>query len=159
MKFFTLGIYEFDLRQSSIVKAVHWKIEKELKRIDQEYVDIQCKTTKLPIIMKKLICATLFAILICGTAAFAQNKFEKSKVLTESEVPVVIMQAFEKDYSNLGKGTWKVYFSEQKSATQAKSIFTPERYEFTGKNNGEKIQLVYKANGELESSKGAGAKN
>lgn len=109
--------------------------------------------------MKKLICASLFAILVCGTAAFAQNKFEKSKVLTESEVPVVIMQAFEKDYSNLGKGTWKVYFSEQKSATQAKSIFTPERYEFTSKNNGEKIQLVYKANGELESSKGTGAKN
>ncbi len=111
--------------------------------------------------MKKSIIIALVAVALCGTAAVAQNKFEKSKKLTESEVPVVVMQSFAKDFANLEKGVWKVYFSETKSLVQGRSTFTPERYEFTGKENGEKIQLNYSPTGELESKKGAsaGAKN
>ena len=108
--------------------------------------------------MKKSIFVALFAMVMCASATFAQTKFEKTKKVTESEVPVAVMQAFEKDRADFEKGSWKLYFSEERSATQAKSTFTPERYEFTGKRNGEKVMLVYKPNGELETSKGVGAK-
>lgn len=107
--------------------------------------------------MKKSIFVALFAMVVCASAAFAQTKFAKSKKVTESEVPVAVMQAFEKDGANIEKGTWKLYYTEERSSTQARTTFTPERYEFTGKRNGEKVVLVYKPNGEAETSKGIDA--
>jgi hypothetical protein len=110
--------------------------------------------------MKKVFLMTLFAVVVCGVSAFAQSANEKSKKVTKEEVPVAVIQAFEKDYSKLeDKGSWKVYFTETNE--DGKTVFTPERYIFTGKDNGEKISLAYSPSGTLESSKGVsdGAKN
>lgn len=110
--------------------------------------------------MKRSVIIALFAVIACGGTAFAQNAFEKSKKLSKEEVPVAVLQAFEKDFSNLqDKGFWTLYYIEK--TAEGKTIFTPERYTFTGKNNGEKVILTYSANGTLESSKGVpeGPKN
>ena len=92
-------------------------------------------------------------------SAFAQNTFEKSKKLSKDEVPVAVMQSFQKDFGNLeDKGSWKLHYTEK--TENGKTVFTPERYIFFGKDNGEKISLSYSPSGTLESSTGAdNAKN
>ena len=105
-----------------------------------------------------MLMITLFALLLGGGAAFAQNGLEKTKKLTESEVPVAVMKSFQKDYNDLqDKGYWKLHYTER--TVEGKSVFTPERYTFNGKKDGEKIVLTYTTDGNLESTKGAGAKN
>ena len=110
--------------------------------------------------MKKVFLMTLFAVMVCGISAFAQSANEKSKKVTKEEVPVAVIQAFEKDFSKLeDKGSWKVYFTEK--SEDGKTVFTAERYIFSGKENGEKISLTYSPTGTLENSKGVteGSKN
>ena len=100
--------------------------------------------------MKKSILITLFAIVLSG-AAFGQSAYEKSKVVQREEVPAAVMQAFEKDFASVEKGTWKLYYSEKFDGS--KTTFTPEHYTFTGKKDGEKIHLTYSTAGVLEDSK------
>jgi hypothetical protein len=104
--------------------------------------------------MKKAILIVLFAAVAGVGSAFAQTTFEKSKKINKDEVPVAVMQAFQKEYGNLDdKGYWKVYYTEKQ--VSGKTVFTPERYQFNGKKDGEKVLLTYSANGNLENSKGA----
>ena len=95
----------------------------------------------------------LFAAGVGVFSAGAQNISEKSKKLTKDEVPVAVMQAFQKDFSTLeDKGTWKAHYTEQ--TENGKTIFTAEYYTFTGKNNGEKVLLTFSPEGALQNSKG-----
>jgi hypothetical protein len=110
--------------------------------------------------MKKLFFIALFAAGVGVGSAFAQSTFEKSKKLSNDEVPVAVMQSFQKDFSNLeDKGYWKLYYTEEN--VNGKPVFTPEHYTFTGKKDGEKVLVTYSPTGNLEESKGvtAGAKN
>lgn len=104
--------------------------------------------------MKKAILIVLFAAAAGVGSAFAQTTFEKSKKINKDEVPVAVMQAFEKEYGSLDdKGYWKVYYTEK--TVNGKTVFTPERYTFSGKKDGEKLLLTYSTTGTLENSKGA----
>jgi hypothetical protein len=104
--------------------------------------------------MKKAILIVLFAAVAGVGSAFAQTTFEKSKKISKDEVPVAVMQAFQKEYGDINdKGYWKVYFTEKQ--VNGKSVFTPERYQFNGKKDGEKVLLTYSTTGTLENSKGA----
>jgi len=104
--------------------------------------------------MKKSFLIALFAVLVTGSA-FAQS-FDKTKKLTESEVPVVVMKSFQKDYSELqDKGYWKLHYSEK--TVGGKTVFTPGFYSFNGKKDGEKVVLNFTTDGTLESSKGSGS--
>lgn len=95
----------------------------------------------------------LFAAGVGVISAVAQNTFEKSKKLSKDEVPVAVMQSFQKDFSSLDeKGYWKLYYTEK--TENGKTVFTPEYYTFTGKNNGEKVVLTFSTTGTLASSKG-----
>jgi Rieske Fe-S protein len=108
--------------------------------------------------MKKLILSAMFAVLVCAGTAFAQNAFEKTKKLTEGEVPVAVLKSFQKDHADLqDKGFWKLHYTEK--TVGGKTVFTPEHYSFNAKKDGEKVVLTYTTDGTLESSKGAGAKN
>ena len=51
--------------------------------------------------MKRVFLIVLFAAGVGVISAFAQNTFEKSKKLSKDEVPVAVMQSFQKDFSNL----------------------------------------------------------
>ncbi len=94
------------------------------------------------------------AVFIGGSAAIAQS-FDKTKKLTESEVPVVVIKSFQKDYSDLQrKGYWKLHYSEK--TVGGKTVFTPGYYSFNGKKDGEKIVLSFTTDGTLENSKGTG---
>lgn len=105
--------------------------------------------------MKKSLIIALFAFLVSAGGAFAQTTFEKTKKLTESEVPVAVIKSFQKDHSDM-KGVWKLHYTE--STVQGKTIFTPDYYSFNGKKDGEKIVLKYMADGTLNDSKSAGAR-
>jgi hypothetical protein len=103
--------------------------------------------------MKRVLLMVLFAAGVGVISAFAQNTSEKSKKLSKDEVPVVVMQSFQKDFSNLeDKGYWRLHYTEKTEG--GKTVFTPEYYTFTGKNNGEKVLLTYSTSGALASSKG-----
>lgn len=104
--------------------------------------------------MKKAILIVLFAAVAGVGSALAQSTFEKSKKINNDEVPVAVMQAFQKEYAGLeSKGYWKVYYTEKQA--NGKTVFTPERYTFIGKKDGEKLLLTYSTTGALENSKGA----
>lgn len=104
--------------------------------------------------MKNAILIVLFAAVASVGSAFAQTTFEKSKKINKDEVPVAVMKAFEKEYGTLDeKGYWKVYYTEK--TVNGKTVFTPERYTFNGKKEGEKIMLTFSTTGTLENSKGA----
>jgi hypothetical protein len=108
---------------------------------------------KLNYNMKRVFLIALFAAGVGVISAFAQNTFEKSKKLSKDEVPVAVMQSFQKDFSNLeDKGSWKLHYTEK--TENGKTVFTPEYYTFTGKNNGEKVELKFSTTGALASSKG-----
>lgn len=105
--------------------------------------------------MKKAILIVLFAAAAGIGSAFAQTTFEKSKKINKDEVPVAVMQAFQKEHGDLDdKGYWKIHYTEKKQAN-GKTLFTPVRYTFNGNKGGEKVLLAYSTTGTLENSKGA----
>lgn len=108
--------------------------------------------------MKKSLIVALFALFVCGGTAFAQKStFEKSKKLTDSEVPVSVVKAFQQEHSDLqDKGYWKLYYTEK--TENGKTTFTPERYTYNAKKDGEKIVLTYSSDGVLESTKDSSGK-
>lgn len=102
--------------------------------------------------MKKVIMVALFAFTVSAGSVFAQS-FEKNKKLNQDEVPVAVMQSFQKEFSSLqDKGTWKLIYTEKTRGE--KTVFTPEHYTFSGKNNGEKVTISYAPDGTLENTKG-----
>jgi hypothetical protein len=102
--------------------------------------------------MKKLIMIAVFAFVVSAGAVFAQG-FEKNKKLTQEEVPAAVLQSFQKEYANLqDKGNWTLYFRETQQG--GRSVFKPEHYVFSGKNNGGKISISYAPDGTLENTKG-----
>ncbi|HTF19056.1 MAG TPA: hypothetical protein VK658_13335 [Chryseolinea sp.] len=108
--------------------------------------------------MKKSLIVALFALFVCGGTAFAQKStFEKTKKLTESEVPVAVVKAFQQDHSDLqDKGYWKLHYTEKMA--NGKTTFTPEHYTYNAKKDGEKIVLTYSTDGVLESTKDSSGK-
>lgn len=108
--------------------------------------------------MKKSLIVALFALFVCGGTAFAQKStFEKSKKLTDSEVPVSVVKSFQQEHSDLqDKGYWKLYYTEK--TENGKTTFTPERYTYNAKKDGEKIVLTYSSDGVLESTKDSSGK-
>ena len=90
----------------------------------------------------------VFAVLAGSVSA---QKVEKVRRLKQEEVPAVIQQSLQKDFSSLtGKGNWKLMYFED-FATQK---LTPEFYTYTCKNSGERVEIFYKADGTLEHAKG-----
>lgn len=107
--------------------------------------------------MKKSLFIALVALFVCGGTAFAQKSFEKTKKLTESEVPVVVIKAFQQEHSDLqDKGFWKLHYTEK--VTNGRTTFTPEYYTYNAKKDGEKIVLTYSTEGVLESTKDSNAR-
>ncbi|MGC3947899.1 MAG: hypothetical protein QM762_25885 [Chryseolinea sp.] len=108
--------------------------------------------------MKKSLIVALFALFVCGGTAFAQKStYEKSKKLTESEVPVAVVKAFQQEHSDLqDKGYWKLHYTEKND--NGKITFTPERYTYNAKKDGEKIVLAYSVDGVPEAAKESGGK-
>jgi hypothetical protein len=102
--------------------------------------------------MKKMILIVLFAAVAGVGSAFAQSVNERSKRITKDEVPAAVKQSFLKDYSDIeDKGYWRVYYTEK--TENGKTVFTPERYTFNGKKDGEKVELTYNTEGILETPK------
>ena len=99
--------------------------------------------------MKKVILIVLFAAVAGIGSAFAQSINEKTKRISNDEVPAAVKQAFLKDHSDLeNKGYWRVHYTEKNE--NGKTIFTPEKYTFNAKKDGEKISLTYNTEGALE---------
>lgn len=102
--------------------------------------------------MKKMILIVLFAAGAGIGSAFAQSINERSKNISYDEVPVAVKQAFIKDHSDLqDKGYWRVYYTEK--TENGKTVFTPEKYTFNGKKDGEKVSVTYTADGKPENTK------
>jgi hypothetical protein len=92
-----------------------------------------------------------FAVLAGSVSA---QRMEQTKSLKQEEVPAVIQQSFQKDFSSLTeKGNWKLRYSEDAATKQ----LTPEIYTYSCKNNGERVEIFYKPNGTLDHTKGIAA--
>ena len=107
--------------------------------------------------MKKSLIIAVFTLFVCGGSAFAQQStFVKNKKLTDSEVPVAVVKAFQQEHSDLqDKGYWKLHYTE--TITNGKSTFTPEYYTYNAKKDGEKIVVTYSPAGVQENSKAGGS--
>jgi len=93
------------------------------------------------------------AFVVMAVSVHAQ-KFEFSKSLKQEEVPVLIQQSLQKDFSSLTqKGRWKLRYSEDAATKRV----APELYEYTCKNNGEKVEIFYNPDGTLYYTKGINA--
>ena len=108
--------------------------------------------------MKKSLIIALFTLFICGGTVFAQQStFVKSKKVTDSEVPVAVVKAFQQDHNDLqDKGYWKLHYTE--TITNGKSTFTPDYYTYNTKKDGEKLVYTYSTEGVQDTSKGAGGR-
>jgi hypothetical protein len=102
--------------------------------------------------MKTGFFLTLAFAVLAGSASAQQMK--KTKSLEKDEVPVLVQQSLQRDFSNLTeKGEWKLTFIQDVSTKTS----TPEFYTYTSKNNGEKVEIFYKADGTLDHTKGIAA--
>jgi hypothetical protein len=95
------------------------------------------------------VLALAFAM-VAGVAS--AQKLQRTKKLTQEEVPVMIVQSLQKDYSNLAdKGTWKLYYSE----VPGSSKLTPDFYTYScKKDTGEKVEIFFKPDGTVDHAKG-----
>jgi len=95
---------------------------------------------------------TLALVGLAGTVS-AQT-IEKIRGLKQDEVPVVIQQSLQKDFSSLNeKGNWKLMYQEDVATRK----LTPEFYTYSCKKNGERVEIYYKADGTLDHAKGIAA--
>jgi hypothetical protein len=100
--------------------------------------------------MKTGVILTVALAALAGSAT--AQKTEKTKELMREEVPVMIVQSVQKDFSNLPeKGTWRLIYIEDIRTTRR---LTPEFYEFSCKKDGERVELFYKPDGTLDHSVG-----
>ncbi len=103
--------------------------------------------------MKAGFIFTLALVVLAGAAS--AQKIERSKKLTQEEVPVNVVQALHKDYSTLPeKGTWKLYFIEDTYTSK----LTPQLYSFScKKDGGEKVEVFFKPDGTTDHANGVQA--
>lgn len=94
-------------------------------------------------------------VLTIAMAAFAYGvsaqKIEMTKKLTRDEVPVVVVQALQRDFSTLPEnGTWTLFYFEDVATAK----LTPEFYQYACKKDNEKVEIYYKPDGTLDHTKG-----
>ncbi len=102
--------------------------------------------------MKTKFIITLGLVLF-AYSTFAQHaeRTELIRRLTRDEVPVVVVLALQKDFIKIAdNGTWKLIYQEDLNTTK----LIPEFYEYTFKQNGERVQIFYKPDGTLDHTKG-----
>ncbi len=88
-----------------------------------------------------------------GGTASAQT-VQMTKGLKQDEVPVMIQQSLQKNFSSLTeKGSWKLMYHENVNTRK----LTPEFYTYSCKKNGERVEIYYKADGTLDHAKGIAA--
>jgi len=104
--------------------------------------------------MKTGLFFTLAFLVFAGTAS--AQKIQSTKRLVQEEVPIMIIQAFQKDFSAVTeKGYWKLIYTEDTSTSK----LTPEMYTFSFKRNGEKAEIAYKPDATIDHTKGVEATN
>jgi len=92
-----------------------------------------------------------FAVLVGSASA---QKSERTRELKLEEVPALVQQALQRDFSNLAeKGKWKLIYNEDLSTKK----LTTEFYEYSRKSDGEWVALFYKSDGTLDHTKGVKA--
>ena len=98
---------------------------------------------------------TIAAILALSAGAFAQaTGVLKNKKITQEEVPVVVMAAFQKDFPQKAEGVWSVFYSVQPAGGGQVQVM-PRWYVFTAKTD-HKAVVQYSPGGKLERSRGMG---
>jgi len=92
----------------------------------------------------------MFSLAVLAGTVSGQT-VEKIRGLKQDEVPVMIQQSLQKNFSNLTeKGNWKLMYHEDLTTRK----LTPEFYTYSCKNNGERVEIYYKADGTLDHAKG-----
>ena len=92
-----------------------------------------------------------FAVLAGSVSA---QTVEKVRRLKQDEVPVMIQQSLQKDFSSLTeKGNWRLTYHEDLATRK----LTPEFYTYSCKKDGERVEIYYKSDGALDHTKGIAA--
>ena len=95
----------------------------------------------------------MLALTALAGAVSAQT-VEEIRGLKQDEVPVMIQQSLQKDFSSLTeKGKWKLIYQEDLATRK----LTPEFYTYSCKKNGERVEIYYKTDGTLDHTKGIAA--
>jgi hypothetical protein len=93
-----------------------------------------------------LILTLVFTV---ATLASAQT-VQRTRRVTQEEVPVKIVQSLQKDFNVVDKGNWRVYYQENTTNATVSAKF----YLFTGKSDGKKIEVYYNPDGTVDHAKG-----
>jgi hypothetical protein len=95
----------------------------------------------------------MLALAVLAGTVSAQT-VEKIRRLKQDEVPVIIQQSLQKNFSSLTeKGSWKLMYQEDLTTRK----LTPEFYTYSCKRNGERVEIYYKSDGTLDHAKGIAA--
>src|SRR4051812_44885990 len=98
--------------------------------------------------MKAGLILTL-AFVVVAASASAQT-VQRTRRVTQEEVPVTIVQSLQKDFNVGNKGGWRVYYTEN----TANATVAAQFYVFTGKSDGKKIEIYYNPDGTVDHAKG-----
>lgn len=100
--------------------------------------------------MKKIIITAL--LIISAQFTFAQQISESARVTSE-QVPVAVIQAFEKEIGSIPEGgTWTVRI--KRSTALGKAAATPLWYKYTNRKDKDRIEVRFSPDGEIEEAKG-----
>src|SRR5262245_60196357 len=99
------------------------------------------------IVMKAGLILTLVLAVVIGSAS-AQG-IQRTKRVTQAEVPVTIVQSLEKDFNITDPGNWKVQYRQN-----VNSSIAVQYYIFAGENQGKKVEIFYKPDGTVDHAKG-----
>ncbi len=100
--------------------------------------------------MKKIIVAALLTV--SAHLSFAQEVSESVRVTAE-QVPVAVLQAYEKEIGTIPDGgTWTVRV--KRSSDKGKEVTVPVWYTYTNRKQKEKVEVKFSPSGEIEQSKG-----
>jgi hypothetical protein len=100
--------------------------------------------------MKRIIVAAL--LVVSAQLSFAQEISESVRVTTE-QVPIAVLQAFEKEIGSIPDGgTWTVRV--KRSSAKGKGSTVPVWYTYTNRKQKEKVEVRFSPVGEIEEAKG-----
>jgi hypothetical protein len=100
--------------------------------------------------MKKMI--WFLALLITSNVLTAQG-LKKTEKINDDQVPLIIREAFEKDFGPIPDGGyWMSTFTVEQQGPR--SVAKPLSFTFHKKNESEKIEVKYAANGKLAAFQG-----
>ncbi len=87
---------------------------------------------------------------VAVVASVSAQTIQRTRRITQEEVPVSIVQSLQKDFNVADKGSWRLYYREN----TVNATLAPQFYVFSGKSEGKKVEIYYNPDGSVDHAKG-----